>query len=197
MRYATHDPARWYKTHNWQFDDGGRKAAGYEGLAPDCAVRAICIVTGQPYVEVRRALLPRWRRWLGKEINGVWWWRLTRYLRRFGWEYLDLRAASPSSGKLKPIHRMDDVKLPPNAIVHVEGHTAAVVEGVQHDTGPCNTGELVYGYFYHADDLPLAWLARIDQWRKIATKPSRLINWRRLFYATDFAVLVWWAAHYL
>lgn len=40
----------------FQYDDGGRAAAGYKGTAGDCVARAVAIATGQPYREVYDAL---------------------------------------------------------------------------------------------------------------------------------------------
>ena len=37
-------------------DDGGRKAAGFKGNAGDCVTRSICIATGQPYIDVYKAM---------------------------------------------------------------------------------------------------------------------------------------------
>jgi hypothetical protein len=36
----------------FQYDDGGRAAAGYKGKAGDCTCRAISIATGLPYQHV-------------------------------------------------------------------------------------------------------------------------------------------------
>ena len=36
----------------WQYDDGGRKAAGFRGTTGDCACRALAIAWGKPYREV-------------------------------------------------------------------------------------------------------------------------------------------------
>ena len=36
----------------YEFSDGGRAAAGYKGSTGDCVVRAIAILTGEPYKEV-------------------------------------------------------------------------------------------------------------------------------------------------
>ena len=36
----------------FNYNDGGRAAAGYKGTAGDCGVRAIAIVTGLPYQDV-------------------------------------------------------------------------------------------------------------------------------------------------
>ena len=40
----------------FQYNDGGRKEAGYEGHAGDCVTRAIAIATQKPYQEVYTAL---------------------------------------------------------------------------------------------------------------------------------------------
>lgn len=39
-----------------EYDDGGRKAAGYKGDTGDCVTRALAIVTGRPYQEIYDAL---------------------------------------------------------------------------------------------------------------------------------------------
>ena len=36
----------------FQFNDGGRVAAGYKGSAGDCVVRSVAIATGLPYQEI-------------------------------------------------------------------------------------------------------------------------------------------------
>ena len=40
----------------WQYNDGGRAAAGYKGQTGDCVTRAIAIATERPYREVYDAL---------------------------------------------------------------------------------------------------------------------------------------------
>jgi hypothetical protein len=37
---------------SFQYDDGGREAAGFKGSTGDCAVRASAIASGRPYKEV-------------------------------------------------------------------------------------------------------------------------------------------------
>lgn len=37
---------------NYIYDDGGRKAAGYQGTTGDCVCRAIAIATERPYQEI-------------------------------------------------------------------------------------------------------------------------------------------------
>jgi len=36
----------------FQFNDGGRTAAGYKGSAGDCVVRSVAIATGLPYQQI-------------------------------------------------------------------------------------------------------------------------------------------------
>lgn len=40
----------------FQYNDGGRKDAGYKGFTGDCVCRAICIASGLPYQKVYRRL---------------------------------------------------------------------------------------------------------------------------------------------
>lgn len=41
----------------FKYNDGGRKAAGFEGGVADCVTRALAIETGVPYAEIRKELL--------------------------------------------------------------------------------------------------------------------------------------------
>ena len=36
----------------FQFDNGGREAAGFKGRAGDCVCRSIAIASGRPYAEI-------------------------------------------------------------------------------------------------------------------------------------------------
>ena len=40
----------------YQYNDGGRKAAGYKGTTGDCVARAVAIASGLPYSEVYAVL---------------------------------------------------------------------------------------------------------------------------------------------
>ena len=40
----------------YEYNDGGREAAGFKGSAGDCAVRALSIVTGREYNEVYKTV---------------------------------------------------------------------------------------------------------------------------------------------
>lgn len=41
---------------NFQFNDGGRKAAGFKGMTGDCVARSVAIASGLPYTDVYAAL---------------------------------------------------------------------------------------------------------------------------------------------
>jgi hypothetical protein len=48
----------------WQFNDGGRGEAGFQGETGDCVCRAVAIATGKPYAEVYGELIDRgWNCW--------------------------------------------------------------------------------------------------------------------------------------
>ena len=47
----------------WQWDDGGREAAGFTGDTGDCVTRAIAIATCLPYRDVYDDLAARYRAW--------------------------------------------------------------------------------------------------------------------------------------
>ena len=47
------------KTIGYEYDDGGRAAAGYKGQTGDCVARALAIITGKPYRKVYADLAER------------------------------------------------------------------------------------------------------------------------------------------
>ena len=134
----------------YEYDDGGRKAAGYKGDAEDCVVRAIAIATEQPYAAVYQVLFdlnrqnnrdgrcsPRNRGTKKKTVR--------EYLEALGWRWtptmqigsgckVHLRCGELPTGRL---------------IVSVSKHLCAVINGVIRDThDPSRNGtRCVYGYF--------------------------------------------------
>lgn len=136
----------------WQFNDGGRAAAGYKGSAGDCVTRAISIATGIPYNEVYDKLseatkgskLKKHRK--ASARDGVRKVIFHRYLLELGWTWVPtmfigqgckvhLKASELPGGKL---------------IVSCSKHVVAVIDGVVNDTyDPTRDGtRCVYGYFY-------------------------------------------------
>ena len=139
----------------FQFDDGGRAAAGYSGWAGDCVVRAIAIGIGLPYQRVyddlfqiardirdtkRCKLAKRYQSRKGacSPRNGVHRRVYAPYLKQHGWVWVPtmgrLRAGALPSGRV---------------IVRIPRHLCSVVDGVLHDTEDLskNGTERVFGYW--------------------------------------------------
>ena len=122
---------------SFQYDDGGRAAAGYKGYTGDCVTRAIAIATGKPYQEVydainHLAVMERKgsrKRGKSNARTGVYKPTIRKYLQSLGWKWtptmhigsgckVHLRAEELPSGRL---------------IVSVSRHSVAVIDGVIHD----------------------------------------------------------------
>ena len=76
----------------WQFNDGGRKAAGFKGRAPgDCVTRAIAIAAGIPYAtvyaEINEAAKAEGRGLRSSSRSGVLRKTYEAYLKRLGWKW--------------------------------------------------------------------------------------------------------------
>ena len=152
-------------SRNFIFDDGGRKAAGFQGDAGDCVVRAIAIATGKPYREVFNALqnglkhqieVVERKHALQYGIKGHYRPSATPhtgltgnvygpYLRWLGWEYV----SRPVGANGKPLRlRRSEVPMG-RLIVQLSGHLVAVIDGVIYDTyysARCGQRP-IYGYF--------------------------------------------------
>jgi hypothetical protein len=138
---------------NFVFNDGGRAAAGYKGLAGDCVTRSIAIVTGKPYQEVYDALnaLAKSER-TGKRKpdksssrSGVYKQTYRRYMDSLGWVWTPTMAI----GSGCRVH-LSASELPSGRLlVLVSQHLTAVLDGVMHDTHDCSREgtRCVYGYF--------------------------------------------------
>jgi hypothetical protein len=126
----------------WQFDDGGRKAAGFKGDAGDCVCRAVAIATGRPYREVydringlAAAERPRTRR-SGRRVtrsrarDGVGKATTRALLASYGWRW----TPTMQIGKGCTVHLRDGELPPGRLVVQVSKHVVAVIDGVVHDT---------------------------------------------------------------
>src|SRR5262249_29619584 len=121
------------------YTDGGRKAAGFKGLAGDCACRAAAIVTGKPYEEVYTALNqfaqrehPGARRRRGRRStarSGVFRVTVDRYFKSLGWTWVPtMRIGAGCTVHLR------EGELPMGRLfVHVSRHYTAVIDGVIYD----------------------------------------------------------------
>lgn len=141
---------------NWQFDDGGRAAAGYKGDTGDCVVRAISIATGTQYTEVYDALnglakserTGRRKRGTSSSRTGVYRSTQDKYLLSLGWKW----TPTMTIGSGCKVHLRAD-ELPTGRIIcSLSRHLCAVIDGVIHDThDPSRDGtRCVYGYWQGA-----------------------------------------------
>lgn len=133
----------------FQYDDGGRKAAGYKGEAGDCVVRAIAIATEIPYASIYDTLHNFSKGLEGPKgkspRDGV---RRRVYdvlLEGLGWKW----TATMGIGTGCRVHLRADELPEGRIIVRLSKHLAAVVDGVLHDTHPCDRDgtRCVYGYW--------------------------------------------------
>jgi hypothetical protein len=131
-------------------NDGGRKAAGYLGLASDCVTRSIAIVTGKPYQEVYNSLNNLAKAESGKKKrssarNGVHKSTYHKYLLSLGLKWTPTMLI----GQGCKVHLKKDELPSGKLIVRVSKHLTAVIDGAIHDTFDCSRGgtRCVYGYY--------------------------------------------------
>ena len=141
----------------FNFNDGGRVAAGYKGTAGDCVCRAICIATGKPYKEVyeylasKNASQRKSKHDRGKRKKTVregistkrkW---FDDYMQSLGFEWTPTMLV----GQGCKVHLVPD-ELPSGVlVVSVSRHMTAVIDGVINDTHDCSREgkRCVYGYY--------------------------------------------------
>jgi len=137
----------------FNFNDGGRAAAGFKGKAGDCVTRAIAIGTGLPYKQVydlvnTEAISERSKGKIGKRSSartGVFKPTSKKILRDMGWTW----TATMGIGTGCRVHLRAD-ELPAGVlIVSLSRHWTTVVDGVVHDTyDPSRDGKrCVYGFW--------------------------------------------------
>ena len=135
------------------FNDGGRKEAGFKGLAGDCVVRAIAIATDTEYKEVykdltetshkinerkRKKISTSPRLGVHKEV-------IKEYLTSKGWVWKPLMKVGSGCKTHLRKHELPSGKI----ICSLSKHYVAVIDGVVHDTYDCTRGgrRCVYGYW--------------------------------------------------
>ncbi len=141
---------------NFEFNDGGRAAAGYKGNAGDCVCRAIAIAADLPYQEVYDRLAEgnasqrkskRTVKQSRSARNGIYtkrkWFK--DYMRELGFRW----TPTMQIGSGCQVHLKAD-ELPGGRIIcNVSKHVCAVIEGTIHDTHDPSRGgsRCVYGYW--------------------------------------------------
>ena len=139
----------------WEYEDGGRKAAGFKGSAGDCAVRAICVATNRDYQTVYDQLnhealreRPRKGRTRSSARNGVATRTLRRYLDSIGWAW----TPTMQIGSGCTVHVRAE-ELPEHGrgplILSLSKHLTCVIDGFVLDTHDPSRGgtRCVYGYW--------------------------------------------------
>lgn len=140
----------------FQYNDGGRKEAGYKGDAGDCVCRAVTIASGLPYKQVYEVLAEnnanqRVRNGESKRPrsarNGI----TTRrkwfkdYMKSIGFRWVP----TMQIGSGCKVHLKEDELPKGNIICRVTRHYVAVIDGVINDTYDPSRDETrcVYGYW--------------------------------------------------
>ncbi|MGH9574872.1 MAG: hypothetical protein ACRD40_15250 [Candidatus Acidiferrales bacterium] len=141
----------------FQFDDGGRKCAGYKGKTGDCVVRSIAIGTGLPYQQVydrvnelsKRERTGSRKRGKSNARTGVYKGTTHKLLESLGWRW----TPTMEIGSGCKVHLRANELPPGRLIVSVSGHLTVVIDGVIHDThDPSRRGtRCVYGYWQRAE----------------------------------------------
>lgn len=141
------------------YNDGGREESGYRGLADDCVVRSIAIITKISYKEVYEELFKRAKIFsngrckVAKNIkkfgasprNGVHKIIYKKYLKDLGYEWIP----TMKFGNGCKIHLKKEELPDGRIIVSLSKHLTAVINGVIYDTYDCsrNGSRCVYGYY--------------------------------------------------
>ena len=135
----------------FQYNDGGRLAAGFKGATRDCVTRAIAIAADQPYQTVYDALNEVasgqrcWKGRKGSSRTGLPRRVYENYLRSLGWRWVP----TMHIGSGCTVHLKADELPAGRIIVALSRHVAAVIDGVLHDTHDSSREETrcVYGYY--------------------------------------------------
>lgn len=119
---------------NWikriSYNDGGRRAAGYKTVqVGDCVNRALAILTNTPYNDVRRILDDLCGKERGQDRscpeNGIYPKTYEKFLKAKG------------VGKMIKVSSWPELPQTGKFLVVLEGHVAAYIDGVIHDTYDC------------------------------------------------------------
>jgi hypothetical protein len=146
----------------FNYNDGGRSAAGYKGHTGDCVCRSICIATGLPYQEVYDTLAvgnqlqrksnrtPKKGKTASAGINVRRKW-FQDYMKSLGFVWVPTMLI----GQGCKVHLKDGELPMGRLVVSVSKHYTAVIDGVIQDThNPSERSTTIYPNGYPADQLP-------------------------------------------
>ena len=141
----------------FQFNDGGRVAAGYKGSAGDCVVRSVAIATELPYQEIydlvnklsARERTGKRKRGTSNARTGVHKSAIKWLMESLGWKW----TPTMQIGSGCTVHLRADELPSGRLIVSASKHLTAVINGVIHDTHDCSRRgtRCVYGYWQEAE----------------------------------------------
>lgn len=138
----------------FQYNDGGRSAAGFVGNVGDCVVRAIAIVTGCSYIQVYERINSlakserkgKRKRKISNARTGVFKTTYKKVLEQIGATWVPLMQI----GSGCQVHLCPE-ELPKRGtyILNVSKHLTVWIDGVLHDTYDCSRDgrRCVYGYW--------------------------------------------------
>jgi hypothetical protein len=137
----------------FEYNDGGRKAAGYQGKTGDCVCRSIAIATKLPYAYVYMLLneqaqqqrITKRQPKRGSARTGIYKTTIKQIMEMFGWRWTPTMAI----GSGCTVHLRRDELPTGRLIVSVSKHIACVIDGVINDTHDCSRRgtRCVYGYW--------------------------------------------------
>lgn len=138
------------------YDDGGRAAAGFKGVAGDCVVRAIAIAAQKPYREIydlvngvakespkQRIIRVRGKarvRLQSSARNGVVKNDIRKVMERLGWKW----TPTMKIGSGCKVHLLAEELPKGRLVVQVSKHLTAMIDGVIHDTHDPRRGKTYY-----------------------------------------------------
>lgn len=139
----------------FKYNDGGREAAGFQGITGDCVCRAIAIASQLPYTTVyeiinqfvlsERVTKRRKRRGKSTARTGVYKPTTKAIMDSLGWKWVPTMFI----GQGCKVHLRESELPAGRLVVQVSKHLVAVVDGVMHDISECSREgtRCVYGYF--------------------------------------------------
>lgn len=139
--------------NNFIYNDGGRKEAGYKGVAGDCVVRSIAIATQEPYQDIYDTInimskserITKGKKKRSNARNGVYKKTIRKFMDSIGWKWVPTMFIGTGC----KVHLRKEELPKESLVVSVSKHMTAVINGVIHDThDPSREGtRCVYGYY--------------------------------------------------
>lgn len=140
----------------FNYNDGGREAAGFKGTTGDCVCRAIAIATEKPYKEIydlinefgKMERLSKSRTSKSSARTGVYKDTIRKIMEHLGWKWIP----TMKIGQGCKVHLSENELPKGRLVVSVSKHCTAVIDGVINDTyDPSRDGQrCVYGYYVKA-----------------------------------------------